>query len=279
MYPCLHPLSPQNVALCGSYFPTDLARVSGQKPSKMIFMQSAQPSGPGLSGWGHLGLYKAHVWARATPAQPSGPQPRVGTCTHSPPQEAPETHLTKLGQFLHPHRLHLYLKVFESGRLGQLAASFACKTLLFLSQRQLGKHFLQPGPGSSGPLSQDTPRSRGGRDVGGHSSALEPTLDPAGSPTVLFPWEAWGATPPEPWVGPLGRGLPSLAVFASGFPSSLSTGPGWGLLRAIFPPLPGPEAGPLGMASGRWRGSKFSLCSIVISLDFSTVGERAVSLP
>lgn len=61
----------------------------------------------------------------------SGLQPK-GTSSAHPPQLALGTHLSELGQFLHPHGLHLDLEVFESGGFGQLAASFAWETLLFL---------------------------------------------------------------------------------------------------------------------------------------------------
>lgn len=118
-----------------------LTLVGGAKaPLKLVFMNIAWHSGPNLLGWGSLRPPKS-------PGPSSAPRSsaRGGPGAHSPPRWPPGTHLAELGQLLHAHRLHLYLEVFESRCLGQLAASFARKTLLFLCQRQLGKHFLQPG--------------------------------------------------------------------------------------------------------------------------------------
>lgn len=106
----------------------------------------------------------------------------------------------------------------------------------------LASTFCSRGPGSSGLLSQETPRIKGGRDTGGRSSALGPALRPTGSPAEPCPCGCGETVPPEPWTAPRGRGLPSLTVFWSCLPSSTSAGPDWGLFRAIFPLMLAPEA-------------------------------------
>lgn len=193
-----------------------------------------------------------------------------------PPQEAPETHLTKLGQFLIRTGLHLYLKVFESGALASLLPALPVKRF-FSASGSLASTFCSRGPGFFGGRCPRTLPAAGVAGTPGATAQLWSQPGPCGLSDCTLPW---GPGDHSRALLTSGQRVALLGCLCQWLSQLALHRARLGAVKGHLPTTAWARSWALGHGLRSTGGDRsFPSVLIAISLDFSTVGERGVSQP